>query len=157
MQNWALSRLPSVKRHPDDCKLQQWARPDLTGPSPRHEKNSSNHSPCFPTSVYIHSFLSLPYRRFGCCVWKAEPYYVLLKTPWLVLQGAAHHEVFLPERSDAMLSKTALAPRGENINNPDERVRELPILLTQPRDPQYFGAGVKVWLLESYMTWETQF
>lgn len=67
--------------------------------------------------------------------WKAEPYYVLLKTLWLVLQEAAHHEVFLPERSDAMLSKKALAPGGGNINNPDEHVRELPVLLIQPRVP----------------------
>lgn len=59
--------------------------------------------------------------------------------------------MFLPERSDAMLSKKALAPRGENINNPDEHVRELPILLIQPRIPQYFGGGVQVQFLESYM------
>jgi len=41
-----------------------------------------------------------------------------------------------------MLSKKALAPRGENINSPDENVREVPSLLIQPKVPQCFGGGV---------------
>lgn len=64
----------------------------------------------------------------------------IFQNSWLVLQEAAHHVLFVPERGDAMLSKKALAPRGGNINNPDE----LPTLLIQLRVPQYFGGDVKV-------------
>lgn len=58
----------------------------------------------------------------------------IVQNSWLVLQEAAHHVLFVPESSDAMLSKKALAPRGEHINNPDE----LPTLLIRLRAPPVF-------------------